>query len=148
MKVYYASSLFNNAEKEFNLRLTEKIEALGLDVFLPQRDGVESDQPPYSEMTPAERHQLIYNWDRDEVCDCDIFLFILDGRVPDEGACVELGIAHTHRWLLSRERHIIGLLTDVRGAFLDTQLNPMIAMSLDKIVRTEDELLEALRELA
>ena len=25
---------------------------------------------------------------------CDILIFFLDGRVPDEGACVELGMAY------------------------------------------------------
>jgi nucleoside 2-deoxyribosyltransferase len=38
MKIYFAGPLFNEAEKSFNLRLTEKLEKLNHKVFLPQRD--------------------------------------------------------------------------------------------------------------
>jgi hypothetical protein len=34
----------------------------------------------------------------------DVFLIVVDGRVPDEGACVDLGIAHTHRRASLRPR--------------------------------------------
>ena len=42
MRVYFAGPLFCEAERVFNLRLAEKLEAKGYQVFLPQRDGVES----------------------------------------------------------------------------------------------------------
>lgn len=37
MKLYFAAPLFCDAEKEFNERLTNQIEFLGYEVFLPQR---------------------------------------------------------------------------------------------------------------
>ena len=80
MLVYFTGPLFCEAEKEFNLRLTEKLEEKGFSVFLPQRDGVESSEPPYDEMTNDERRQAIFSLDRDKVLAADIFLFILDGR--------------------------------------------------------------------
>ncbi len=38
-KVYFASPLFSQCEKDFNLKLTEILEKHGYEVFLPQRDG-------------------------------------------------------------------------------------------------------------
>ena len=100
MLIYFGAPLFCEAEKAFNLRLTDILEERGFSVFLPQRDGVESSQPPYDEMTNDERRQAIFSLDRDKVLEADIFLFILDGRVPDEGACVELGLAYGQKHLL------------------------------------------------
>ncbi len=119
MRIYYAGPLFCEAERAFNLRLVEKLEAQGFQVFLPQRDGVESEKPPYNEMSSDEFQRAIFKLDRDEVLRADIFLFVLDGRVPDEGACVELGIAYGQVHLLQQDKLLIGLLTDLRGAFLE-----------------------------
>jgi hypothetical protein len=74
---------------------------------------------------------------------------VLDGRVPDEGACVELGIAYTDRFLgtphsESGERLLVGLQTDIRAAFMQAQLNAMLSVPLDVVVRSEDELLATL----
>lgn len=44
----------------------------------------------------AKRRAMI-KLDETKIMETDIFRFVLDGRVPDEGACVELGIAHTRR---------------------------------------------------
>jgi nucleoside 2-deoxyribosyltransferase len=44
--IYLAGPLFSASERRFNLELTHRLEALGFDVFLPQRDGVERDTPP------------------------------------------------------------------------------------------------------
>jgi len=55
MRVYFAGPLFCEAERVFNLRLAEKLEAKEYQVFLPQRDGVESEKPPYNELPRRER---------------------------------------------------------------------------------------------
>ena len=39
-KVYLAGPLFNQAEKDFNLKITKVLEHNGYQVFLPQRDGI------------------------------------------------------------------------------------------------------------
>ncbi len=144
MKIYFAAPLFNSAEKAFNLKLTNELEKLGFEVFLPQRDGAEKDKPPYDQMSKDERRNAIFSIDRDKILECDIFLFILDGRVPDEGACVELGIAHTQKYLENKKKKLIGLQTDIRAAFLGSRLNPMIRVPLDNIVSTEAELFEVI----
>jgi nucleoside 2-deoxyribosyltransferase len=99
VKIYFAAPLFNQAESEFNAQLCFKLEKMGFRVFLPQRDGVESSKSTYKEMSKDERRRAMFTMDRDEILAADIFLFILDGRVPDEGACVELGIAYAQRYL-------------------------------------------------
>jgi len=146
MLIYFAGPLFNEAEQAFNLNLTETLEEAGFTVFLPQRDGIESKKLPYSEMAADELRQSIFTIDRDKVLEADIFLFVLDGRVPDDGACVELGIAYGQKYLLKQEKYIIGLHTDMRGAFafLDTKLNPIILGAFDELVEDVHSLMIAL----
>jgi len=144
MLIYLAAPLFCQAERDFNLRLTGQLEERGFDVFLPQRDGVESNQPPYDSMNRDERAKAIFAIDRDKVFEADIFLFVLDGRVPDEGACVELGLAWAQKHLLPRPKVLIGLQTDERAAYLDAKLNAMIVGALDLVVDGENELLTLL----
>jgi nucleoside 2-deoxyribosyltransferase len=40
--IYLAGPLFSEAERRFNLEHTHRLEAIGFEVFLPQRDGVEA----------------------------------------------------------------------------------------------------------
>ena len=144
MLIYFAGPLFSEAERRFNLALTQRLEALGYEVFLPQRDGAERDRPPYDAMTPEERRQAMFRLDRSRILDSDVFLFVLDGRVPDEGACVELGIAHCLKYLQNGEKLLLGLHTDTRSAFVGARLNPMVRVPLDHVVDDEQTLLEVL----
>lgn len=142
--IYFAAPLFSEAELAFNADLCATLEAAGYEVFLPQRDGAEANKAPYSSMTPRERRRAMFALDRDRILACDVFLIILDGRVPDEGACVELGLAHGHRLATGRERLIIGLHSDCRAAFLAAKLNPMVIGALDTVVDSREALLAAL----
>ncbi|MBA2533867.1 MAG: nucleoside 2-deoxyribosyltransferase domain-containing protein [Rubrobacter sp.] len=146
MLIYIAGPLFSEAEQRFNLELTEKLEALGFHVFLPQRDGVKRDKPPYDAMTPEERRQAMFDLDKSRIITSDVFLLVLDGRVPDEGACVELGIAYCHKWLGDREKFLIGLHTDSRAAFVGARLNPIVLVPLDHVADDEETLLRVLSE--
>ena len=144
MLIYLAGPLFSDAETTFNERLTERLENAGFRVFLPQRDGVEKNKPPYDGMSPNERRRAMFDLDEARIRESDVFLFVLDGRVPDEGACVELGIAHAHRSLTGVERLLVGLHTDTRAAFLGSKLNPMLRVPLDDILEDEQSLLRTL----
>lgn len=139
--IYFAGPLFSLAEKQFNSSLTAKLEDEGFKVFLPQRDGIEK-----TNFSKEKKREVLFNLDKKRIFQSDIFLFILDGRVPDEGACVELGIAYTHKSLLNKKRLLIGLMTDSRAAFIGGRLNPMVKMSLDFVFRTENGLLSYLKE--
>ena len=146
MKIYFAGPLFSEAERKFNIDLTSQLETLGFHVFLPQRDGVETNKTPYDKMSREEHRKALFELDRDKILDCDIFLFVLDGRIPDEGACVELGMAYTDKLLKDRKRFIIGLHTDFRAAFIKSKLNPMLKLCFDQSVDTREELLQILEE--
>jgi nucleoside 2-deoxyribosyltransferase len=144
--IYLAGPLFSEAERRFNLELTHRLEAIGFDVFLPQRDGVERDRAPYDTMTPEERRHAMFHLDRTRILDADVFVFVLAGRIPDEGACVELGIAYCQKYLQNEKKLLVGLHTDTRAAFIGGRLNPMVRIPLDYVVDDEGTLLRLLAE--
>ncbi|WP_299060500.1 nucleoside 2-deoxyribosyltransferase [uncultured Polaribacter sp.] len=146
-KIYFAGPLFSKAERYYNQELCFQIESNDFKVFLPQRDGAELDKPPYIGMTQAERNKVIFDLDVKQVLDCDIFLFVLDGRVPDEGACFELGIAYNQKVHNNSKKRIIGLHTDMRASFINSKLNAMIECSFDKIFMSEKKLIDYLNEI-
>lgn len=146
MRLYFAAPLFSQAERRFNEHLTQRLEAQGLTVFLPQRDGAEKDEPAYKTMTPEERGRAIFHFDKEQIFACDIFLVLLDGRVPDEGACVELGLAYCQKELQGNKKVLIGLQTDSRAAFPGSHLNPMLRVPLDYLVPDEETLLHVLQQ--
>jgi nucleoside 2-deoxyribosyltransferase len=126
--------------------LTEKLETLGFWVFLPQRDGVEREKPPYDAMTPEVRRHATFHLDKTRILEADVFLFVLDGRVPDEGACVELGIAYCQKELQGKDKLLVGLQTDARAAFLGSKLNPMVRIPLQYVAEDEEALLRTISD--
>ena len=139
-RVYFAAPLFNEAERAYNLKIVEILEAHGYEVFLPQRDGFLA--PELEGKTEAEKIEMIFNKDRDEVLKSDILFMMLDGRVPDEGACVELGIAYANG------KRCYGFKGDARSVELDMDLNPMITGCFTKLFYNLDEeaLIKSLEE--
>jgi nucleoside 2-deoxyribosyltransferase len=59
--------------------------------------------------TPNEARNYIFKDDIEAIYDSDIILCLLDGRVLDEGMCIELGIA------FAKEKICIGYKTDQRS---------------------------------
>jgi nucleoside 2-deoxyribosyltransferase len=143
MRLYFAAPLFCDAEWAFNARLAAKIEALGYDVFLPQERSDETGLN-LEAMGREAWAQAIFEQDRDGVFESDVVLFILDGRVPDEGMCVELGLAYASRAHTGKPRHLIGYTTDLR-VFSPAGLNAMLSGALDVVLRDEESLLTRLR---
>jgi nucleoside 2-deoxyribosyltransferase len=146
MRIYFAAPLFSRAERLFNESLTQRLEAQGFTVFLPQRDGVETNKIPYNSMTPDERRHEMFHLDMQQIFTCDIFFFLLDGRIPDEGACVELGLAYCQKELQNRKKLLVGLQTDQRAAFLGSKLNPMLRVPLEYVAPDEETLLHVLQQ--
>lgn len=142
MKFYFAAPLFCEAERRYNADLAGKVESLGFEVFLPQRDGVvgasETDDGGDAAM---RRARVIFELDLERIKATDIFFYLLDGRVPDEGAAVALGIAYADKSERRPDRLLLGLHTDGRAAFPDAALNPMLAASLDRVFADERSLL-------
>lgn len=153
MKIYYAAPLFNVAELMFNQHLAEQIEKQGYDLFLPQRDGIESKtfdrdgkvlvvQQSESEVS---KESAIFSLDCQQIIEANIFLFVLDGRVPDEGACFELGLAYGQKhFKVSNHKLIIGLHTDARAAFIAAPLNAMLHGAFDHIFTNIPDLIQFL----
>lgn len=139
-KVYFAGPLFNQAEKDFNLELTNVLEEYGYEVFLPQRDGIEAAL--LEGKTEEELIEMIFSLDAGEVCKADILFMNLDGRVPDEGACVELGIAYANG------KRCYGFKTDTRSVEAGMDLNPMISGCMTRIFKNYDGdmLIEEIKE--
>ena len=129
-RVYFAGPLFCQAEKDYNLKLTKLLEAHGYKVFLPQRDGFEAAQ--LTGKSDEELTKMIFEKDVSEILKADIIFMVLDGRVPDEGACVELGIAY------ASNKRCYGVKTDTRSAEMNLDLNPMIAGCFKKIFKNFD----------
>lgn len=148
MKLYFAAPLFCDAEKEFNEKLALEIEKLGYKVFLPQRANNSSKDEKTVRASSLERAKAIFNLDKKEMESSDIFLFVLDGRIPDEGACVALGMNYMYKNLVNHKKVLIGLHTDKRGGYGDdSKLNPMIEASLDSIFGSVSELLDYLKKI-
>lgn len=118
-KVYIAGPLFSHAEQEFNERIDTYLRALGFETFLPQRDGylLADLMAQYSNKQKAI--DTIFYKDIEEIKDCDVVLFVLDGRVPDEGACVEVGLAYAY------DKECIGFKSDSRSLMGDMD-NPLL----------------------
>ena len=139
--LYFAGPLFSDSERTFNEELAVDIERVGYSVFLPQRDGGELRKPAEETLLQSERRRFIFATDYQHVIDCDVLLFVLDGRVPDEGAAMELGLAYAHREAVGRVRKLVGIKTDSRSAFFHSELNPMLSVPLDFIARSHERLM-------
>ena len=116
------------------------LEESGYEVFLPQRDGIEAAK--LEGKTEEELIRMIFELDAGEVRKADIVFMNLDGRVPDEGACVELGIG----WALGKRCY--GFKTDTRAVESSLDLNPMISGCMIRIFRNFDgaQLMEEIRQ--
>ena len=139
-EVYFAAPLFSQSEKDYNLLLTKVLEDHGYEVFLPQRDGYLAAE--LAGKTEDELTQLIFEKDFSEVMKADIIFMLLDGRVPDEGACVELGIAYANG------KRCYGVKTDARSVEINMDLNPMITGCFIKLFKNfdGDKLVEELEQ--
>lgn len=146
MRIYFAAPLFNAAEQRFNARLTWQLEERGHSVFLPQRDGFEMAEIEASAGAAGadDLRRKVFQLDSSEVIAADLVLAVLDGRVPDEGVCVEVGIAWAIRTAdpSRAKRRIVGLKTDARSWLPNDTLNPMISEALDALFPDETALLE------
>lgn len=126
-KIYCAGPLFNPKEREEMSHLASALENAGHPVFLPQRDGLE-----YAELFPlflrkgvsAEDSQKILNMaifslDVFQITDSDGLLLNMNGRVPDEGAMVEAGIAWAHN------KPVVIFRSDSRS-LIEGNCNPLV----------------------
>lgn len=132
MKIYIAAPLFSSAEKEQNIRIARILEACGHEVFLPQRDGgCFAELPDFIE--GMSREKFLHQKDIQALNWCDAILFVFDGRVPDEGACFELGYAY------AKGKRCFGFKTDTRS-LIQGYDNLMIIVTIEVTLHNEEEL--------
>ena len=133
-KIYIAAPLFSEGERAFNERIDAVLRGLGHETFLPQRDGgCVADLPELIDGVP--KRQYLFQMDCAHMDWCDTLLFVMDGRVPDEGACFELGYAY------AKGKRCIGLKTDVRvsekggdNIMLEGALSYGVARSIPELI--------------
>lgn len=135
-RVYFAGPLFNQAEQDWNLRVATVLEDHGYEVFLPQRDGIKGAE--VEGKSEEELLKTIFEKDTKELSNADIVFMNLDGSVPDDGSCVELGMGY------ASGKRCYGFKTDSRALTDNMDLNPMIAGCLTKCFDNldGDELIE------
>jgi len=100
-KIYCAGPLFNSKEKEEMAEIAAALENSNYQVFLPHRDGFEFAglASIFKELgfNEAETNDIlnraIFTLDVFQVLESDGLILNINGRVPDEGAMVEAGIA-------------------------------------------------------
>ncbi len=132
MKIYIAGPLFNQAERTFNERIDAILRKAGHETYLPQRDGGQFAKE-------RDKAKFLFETDLQNLNWCDTILFLFDGRVPDEGACFELGYAY------ASHKRCIGYRTDARG-FIGNDPNLMLCQSVEHILTNEEELISFFQE--
>jgi nucleoside 2-deoxyribosyltransferase len=126
-KIYCAGPLFNPKEREEMGQIASALEHRGYSVFLPQRDGLEFARlfPLFLERgihaRDAQRilNLAIFSLDVYQIGDSQGLLLNMNGRVPDEGAMVEAGIA----W--ANNKAVVIFRSDSRS-LVEGNCNPLV----------------------
>lgn len=140
MRIYIAGPLFNEIERERNGAIRALVEAEGHMAFLPQEDGALAVEEIAKGEDARIVRKRIFDLDTEEIRQCDAVLCLLDGRVPDEGMCFELGMAY------ALGKRCFGFTTDSRT--LDPHgINLILDESLESVARSEEELRAVLQGL-
>lgn len=132
MKIYIAAPLFSEGERAFNERVDAIVRSCGHETYLPQRDGgLISELPDMIDGIPKRKY--VFELDCKHMDWCDAILFLPDGRVPDEGACFELGYCY------AKGKRCVTYKTDARS-FIDGFDNVMLYGAPETILQSEMEL--------
>jgi nucleoside 2-deoxyribosyltransferase len=139
-KLYLASPLFCDSEKQTNYRIADSLQQW-CDVFLPQRDGELVPRLVDLGLSCDDAYKSVFAHDIVALNECHGVVINLDGRVVDEGAAFELGYAY------ALGKTCVGYRTDVR-VLLPWGQNPMIRVPLTEIFRSLRELEQWARDFS
>ncbi len=119
-RLYFAATMFDRPNLDFNLALTERLEEKDYDVFLPQRDGFEFSKlfgvfkRVFTKMSDSEIenavNRIIYFVDKGKVANSHVCIARFDEPI-DEGEVSEINFA------LMLDIPAIGFRTDVRTPY-------------------------------
>lgn len=99
-KIYWANTLFTEADRRFNIYCTDILRRAGFNVFLPQEAPVNDEKAPTA--------KDIFNIDTREIICSDLLIACLDQETIDCGVACEIGIAFAFGI------PVIGFYTDIR----------------------------------
>ena len=85
------------------------------------------------EIEGLPKRKYLFKLDCEHIDWCDAIVFLFDGRVPDEGACFELGYCY------AKGKRCIGYKTDARS-FIDGYDNVMLYGAPETVLHNEEEL--------
>ena len=144
MKIYLAGPIFSEAEQQWLRGLKERIEETGrakgkkVEVIWPYEL---IDRPEIESLGDLAK-QEVFDRCKSNLDQADLLVALLDGSQVDDGTAWEIGYFFSVR---DRSK-IIGIRTDFRnaGETRSSVVNAMIEMSCERIVRSVEELLEAL----
>lgn len=147
-RVYCAGPLFNPKEREEMGEIASALESKGYRVFLPHRDGLEYAQLlPYllrRGLSPVNAEKIlnmaIFSLDVYHIGESQGLALNMNGRVPDEGAMVEAGIA----WASNKK--IVIFRSDSRS-LIEGNCNPLVlGLSGFSLVTTYEDVAKAFDE--
>ena len=137
MEVYWANSIFSQADREFNASGVSILRAHGITVRSPQ-------ELPFNTAGHTATASSIFHTDTKMVQACDVLVACIDQEAIDCGVACEIGIA----WALGKK--IVGLYTDFRqhriGEFRMYKNPYVIGCILDRgcIAKSVDEVIQLL----
>lgn len=134
-RIYLAGPMFSESELTYNRLLRDRLAPLGVEAVLPQDEAFDVDGERLGDRAYRDRLTAeIFEADLRLLESCDALVIVLDGRVPDEGACVELGYAY------AKGIPCFGYKTDTRVSELGGD-NAMICGAVkNKIAESAEEL--------
>ena len=144
MKIYLAGPIFSEAEQDWLRQLKTKIEE-----FAREKDREVGVIWPYELISRSDIESLgdsakqeVFDRCKSNLGQADFLVALLDGSQVDDGTAWEVGYFYSIR---DRSR-IIGIRTDFRraGETQNSVVNAMVEMSCGRIVRSVEELMEAL----
>lgn len=140
MKVYIAAPLFNELEIDRNEAINKLLLNEGFETYLPQEHGGIFYELRKKGQKENEIRKRIFAADLNAISSCDTILCMLDGRVLDEGMCIELGIA------FALKKNCIGYKTDCRCQDMFGN-NIMLDGVLTKVFNNKIDLMNHLHQI-
>jgi nucleoside 2-deoxyribosyltransferase/predicted secreted protein len=126
-KVYLAAPLFSEAEKTFNLMISELLTSHYFQVYLPQDTGDDNH------CRDAEEHKRIFESNLNVLDSTDLLVAVIEGADADSGTSWEMGYAYR------RGIPVYAVRTDFRIAGHHELVNLMLEQS-STVVRNPSDL--------
>jgi len=130
-RVYLAAPLFSQAERSYNVLISELLKKNLFEVYLPQETGDDSAGRKQNE------HQRLFALNKKALEQADIVVSIIDGADADSGTAWEMGYAH------ALGKTVVAMRTDFRHVGTGEHVNLMLEQP-SVVVTTSEELLDAL----